>query len=146
MNKKSLSFSWLLLTAGLLFLQPCQAQKTVKIQFDSNKEVSGRKLAIRDISPGIPSNWDGFNFVVLEFRITTLQRFQWCDQDLTGRRDGENYNCGFVDVTDRPYPFMVEAVSRTAGKLLGVHNGITPPTTLQPVKARGHGAIPDVWQ
>ena len=29
--------------------------------------------------------------------------FQWNDQDITGRRyDGENYNCGLIDVTDRP--------------------------------------------
>ena len=27
--------------------------------------------------------------------------FQWCDQDMTGRGDGENYNCGLIDVTDR---------------------------------------------
>ena len=64
------------ITAGLLLTLPCQAQKTVKIKFDSNREVSGKKFAIRDISPGIPANWDGFNFVVLEFRITTSQRFQ----------------------------------------------------------------------
>jgi len=43
--------------------------------------------------------------------------FQWCDQDLTGRgNDGENYNCGLVDVTDRPYPCLVEAVSETSKK------------------------------
>ncbi|MBV5348163.1 hypothetical protein JZU61_00600, partial [bacterium] len=52
------------------------AQKPVKIQFDSNKEVSGQKLAIRDITPGLPTNWDDYNFVVLEFKITTSQRFQ----------------------------------------------------------------------
>ena len=37
--------------------------------------------------------------------------FQWCDQDLTGRRDGENYNCGLIDVTDRPYKEQVEAIA-----------------------------------
>jgi hypothetical protein len=30
--------------------------------------------------------------------------FQWSEQDLKGRFDGENYNCGLLDVTDRPYP------------------------------------------
>ncbi|MEM6771002.1 MAG: beta-agarase, partial [Bacteroidota bacterium] len=29
--------------------------------------------------------------------------FQYTDQVLTGREDGENYNVGFVDVTDTPY-------------------------------------------
>lgn len=32
--------------------------------------------------------------------------FQYLDQALTGRRDGENYNIGFVDATDDPYPEM----------------------------------------
>ena len=30
--------------------------------------------------------------------------YQWIDQPATGRRDGENYNIGWIDVTDRPYP------------------------------------------
>jgi len=72
--------------------------------------------------------------------------FQWCDQDLTGRNDGENYNCGLVDVTDRPYPFMVEAVGRTAQRLQSIHRGETKPTDRQPVKARGHGTFPDLWE
>ena len=72
--------------------------------------------------------------------------FQWCDQDLTGRNDGENYNCGLVDVTDRPYPYLVEAVGKTAQRLSSIHQGTTKPTDQQPIKARGHGAIPDVWE
>lgn len=36
--------------------------------------------------------------------------FQYVDQPITGRwYDGENYNIGFVDITDTPYPEMVEA-------------------------------------
>jgi hypothetical protein len=35
--------------------------------------------------------------------------FQYADQALTGRSDGENYNIGFVTVTDTPYPEMVAA-------------------------------------
>ncbi|HEV2474836.1 MAG TPA: hypothetical protein VGS41_19320, partial [Chthonomonadales bacterium] len=36
--------------------------------------------------------------------------FQYLDEPLTGRYfDGENYNIGFVDVTDTPYPEMVAA-------------------------------------
>ena len=26
--------------------------------------------------------------------------FRWIDQNINGRTDGENYNCGFIDVTD----------------------------------------------
>jgi len=72
--------------------------------------------------------------------------FQWCDQDLTGRRlDGENYNCGLVDVTDRPYPYLVSAVSETAKRLYDIHSGCVSPTDKAPVGARGHHGIPDLW-
>lgn len=37
--------------------------------------------------------------------------FQYTDSPLTGRAyDGENYNVGFVSVTDTPYPAMINAV------------------------------------
>lgn len=71
--------------------------------------------------------------------------FQWCDQDLTGRRDGENYNCGLVDVTDRPYPYQVEAVMKTSERLFDIHSGKTGPVEQAPVKARGHGGMPNLW-
>ena len=71
--------------------------------------------------------------------------FQWSDQDLTGRRDGENYNCGLVDVTDRPYPDLVKAVMETAKKLYDIHYQVVSPTEQKPEKPRGYGAIPDVW-
>ncbi|MDR1783850.1 MAG: hypothetical protein LBR13_06285 [Dysgonamonadaceae bacterium] len=72
--------------------------------------------------------------------------FQWCDQDLTGRFDGENYNCGLVDVTDRPYRHQVEAMIETAKLLYEIHSGIKQPTDKQPLRARGHGQIPDIWE
>lgn len=71
--------------------------------------------------------------------------FQWCDQDFSGRRDGESYNCGLVDVTDRPYKLQVEAMMETAKNLYKIHSGILAPVSQAPVKARGHEAIPDLW-
>ena len=71
--------------------------------------------------------------------------FQWCDQDLTGRRDGENYNCGMVDVTDRPYKYQVEAVMETSKRLFDIHTGKLSPVEQAPVKPRGHGSIPNLW-
>ena len=35
--------------------------------------------------------------------------FQFVDQVCTARADGENYQIGFVDICDRPYPDMVKA-------------------------------------
>jgi hypothetical protein len=71
--------------------------------------------------------------------------FQWCDQDLTGRRDGENYNCGLVDVTDRPYPHQVEAMMETAKRLFEIHQAKLNPVDQAPVRPRGHGAVPNIW-
>ena len=71
--------------------------------------------------------------------------FQWCDQDLMGRGDGENYNCGLVDVTDRPHKYQVEAIMETAKRLYAVHSGETSPVEQTPVKARGHDAVPNFW-
>jgi len=48
----------LIVTALVFNTIQCNAQKTVKIQFDSKMEVSGQKFAIKDISPGLPTNWD----------------------------------------------------------------------------------------
>ena len=57
--------------------------------------------------------------------------FQWLDEPNTGRFDGENYNIGFVDVADRPYPELVAAAQATHRRLLAVHSGKTPPVTRQ---------------
>ena len=71
--------------------------------------------------------------------------FQWCDQEMIGRGDGENYNCGMVDVTDRPYKHMVEATMETAKRLYAVHSGEIKPFSQTPLNARGYGKIPDLW-
>jgi len=43
--------------------------------------------------------------------------FQYMDEPLTGRTlDGENYNIGFVTVTDTPYPEMVQAARGVFGE------------------------------
>ena len=46
--------------------------------------------------------------------------FQYTDQAMTGRYfDGEAYQCGFVTVTDTPYPELVEACRETAAQMYG---------------------------
>ena len=42
-------------------------------------------------------------------RFVGTHWFQWQDQPLTGRSDGENYQIGFLSVTDTPYPELVKA-------------------------------------
>jgi hypothetical protein len=55
--------------------------------------------------------------------------FQWIDQPVTGRYDGENYNIGLLDVTDRPYKEFLAGVIATHQNLYDVHSGKTAPTT-----------------
>lgn len=71
--------------------------------------------------------------------------FQWADQDITGRFDGENYNCGLIDVTDRPYKEQVEAMMETAKVLYDIHTGKAEPFNEMPRNCRGHGPVPDLW-
>ena len=47
-------------------------------------------------------------------RVVGTHWFQWRDQPLTGRPDGENYQIGFLTVTDAPYPELVEAARAVA--------------------------------
>ncbi|HEV7609389.1 MAG TPA: hypothetical protein VGO61_18765 [Steroidobacteraceae bacterium] len=58
--------------------------------------------------------------------------YQWVDQPSTGRRDGENYNIGWIDVTDRPYPELVAAAKATHAKLDEIHSGKLAATTRKP--------------
>ena len=53
--------------------------------------------------------------------------FQWSDEPVLGRFDGENYNIGFVDVTNRPYPELIDAAKTTHNRLRDVHAGRIPP-------------------
>ena len=70
--------------------------------------------------------------------------FTWRDEPVLGRNDGENYNIGLVDVTDRPYPELVDAVKATNHRLLDVHSGKTLPFSQRP-KASDAGAPSSPW-
>ncbi|MBI2299962.1 MAG: beta-galactosidase [Armatimonadetes bacterium] len=50
--------------------------------------------------------------------------FQYLDQPCTGRTlDGENYNIGFVTMSDTPYPEMVAAARQVHGEILARRYG-----------------------
>jgi hypothetical protein len=59
--------------------------------------------------------------------IIGVHWFEWADEPNTGRHDGENYNIGLVDVTDRPYQELVDAMKATHKRILGVHSGKESP-------------------
>jgi len=45
--------------------------------------------------------------------------FQYVDQPTTGRGDGENYQIGFLDICDNPYPEIVQAARAIAREMYG---------------------------
>lgn len=59
--------------------------------------------------------------------------FQWLDQPSTGRFDGENYNIGFLDVTDLPYYELVTEAIKTHEKIFEIHRGQLKPTEKQAI-------------
>jgi hypothetical protein len=61
--------------------------------------------------------------------IVGVHWFQWTDEPNTGRFDGENYNIGMVDVTDRPYQELVDAMKAAHRRLFDVHSGKESPFT-----------------
>lgn len=66
--------------------------------------------------------------------------FQWLDQPCTGRHDGENYNIGFIDVTDRPYRELVEAAKLTHDRIYAVHAGLEKPFDRAPLPVRARAS------
>lgn len=54
--------------------------------------------------------------------------FQMIDQPVSGRFDGENYNLGFVNQQDLPYPEMVSFARRTHQRIYRIHAGELAPT------------------
>ena len=70
--------------------------------------------------------------------------FAWRDEPVLGRMDGENYNIGFVDVTDRPYVELIEAAKATHKRLFAVHSGDVSPFAQHPL-ASDAGAPSSPW-
>jgi hypothetical protein len=109
--------------------------------------LSGRPVIIGEFHNGVPADGLGAGLVQVRDQkergvaysyyveqsaalpeLIGLHWFQWLDEPVTGRRDGENYNIGFIDVTDRPYKDFIEGVKKTHKRLFGVHSGATPPS------------------
>lgn len=63
--------------------------------------------------------------------------FQYTDQGLLGRGDGERYNIGLVDVTDQPYP-IVKGIRAASENIYQVHSGLQKPFSEKPLGLRGN--------
>jgi hypothetical protein len=114
-------------------------------------EVTGRPIVIGEFHLGVPADGLGAGLVQAANQVERGKGYRyymeqaaalpffvgahwfcWRDEPVLGRMDGENYNIGFVDVTDRPYPELVAAAKATHKRLLDVHSGKTPPFAERP--------------
>lgn len=48
--------------------------------------------------------------------------FQYADQATTGRFDGENYQIGFIDIVDTPYPELIEAARQIGDEMYAIRS------------------------
>jgi hypothetical protein len=125
---------------------------------------TGRPVLIGEFHIGVPANGLGAGLVQakdqtergIAYRYYVEQAaslncflgaywFQWRDEPVLGRRDGENYNIGFVDINDRPYKELVEAAKMTNERLYDVHSGRIAPFNQMP-KASDAGTPSSPWK
>ena len=132
-------------------------------QIERTARITGRPVLIGEFHFGVPENGlgaglvqtrdqlergKGYRYYVEEAAalpaVVGAHWFTWRDEPVLGRMDGENYNIGFVDVTDRPYPELVEAAKAAHRRLLEVHSGKTAPFGVRP-KASSAGTPASPW-
>jgi hypothetical protein len=126
-------------------------------------EATGRPIVIGEFHFGVPADGLGAGLVQTANQVERgkgyryymeqaaalpcflgAHWFQWADEPVLGRMDGENYNIGLVDVTNRPYPELVEAAKATHRRLHDVHAGKLPPFAERP-KASEAGTPGSPW-
>ncbi len=56
-----------------------------------------------------------------------IHYFQWLDQPVFGRFDGENYNIGFMDICNQPYGELIDAARETHKRMYRVAAGSEKP-------------------
>jgi len=130
---------------------------------DKVYRLTGRPILIGEFHIGVPANGLGAGLVQAKdqaergigYRYYVEQAaslnsflgahwFTWRDEPVLGRGDGENYNIGFVDATDRPYRELVEAAKKTNGQLFNIHSGKAAPFSTRP-KASDSGTPASPW-
>ena len=133
------------------------------VQVERTYRMSGRPVMVGEFHIGVPENGLGAGLVqamnqterAVGYRYFVEQGmslpyclgahwFAWRDEPVLGRSDGENYNIGMVDVTDRPYPELVDAVKATNKRLLEVHSGQAMPFNQRP-KTSEWGTPSSAW-
>ncbi|HVT83236.1 MAG TPA: hypothetical protein VHM90_21535 [Phycisphaerae bacterium] len=132
-------------------------------QIERTFRFSGRPVMVTEFHIGVPGDGLGAGLVQakdqkergIAYRYFVEQAasmdcfmgdwwFQWNDEPVLGRGDGENYNIGFIDSTGRAYKEFVEAVQATNKVLQDVHAGKVAPFSQRP-KASDLGAPSSPW-
>ncbi|OMD76541.1 MULTISPECIES: beta-galactosidase [Paenibacillus] len=67
-------------------------------------------------------------------QLIGVHYFQWNDQPVLGRYDGENYQIGVVDVCNRPYEPFVQAARKAHDQMYQVRTGMTAPYNIVPME------------
>jgi len=131
-------------------------------QLERTFRITGRPVLIGEFHFGVPENGLGAGLVQTRDQVERAKGyryyveqaaalpgfigahwFTWRDEPVLGRMDGENYNIGFVDVTDRPYPELVEGAKATHRLLPDIHSGKLRPFSQRPqASAAGTPATP----
>ncbi|MEO6541797.1 MAG: hypothetical protein ABIN74_12415, partial [Ferruginibacter sp.] len=130
---------------------------------DKVYRLTGRPILIGEFHIGVPANGLGAGLVQamnqaergVGYRYYVEQAaslpaflgahwFVWRDEPVLGRHDGENYNIGMVDVTDRPYKELADAAKATNKQLFDVHSGKIIPFNQRP-KASEAGTPASPW-
>ncbi|MDP9173978.1 MAG: hypothetical protein M3O30_08955 [Planctomycetota bacterium] len=120
-------------------------------QLERTYRLTGRPILIGEFHIGVPENGLGSGLVQamnqtergIGYRYFVEQGmslpyalgahwFTWRDEPVLGRMDGENYNIGFVDSTDRPYPELVDAAKLTHKRLFDLHSAKILPFSRKP--------------
>ncbi len=126
-------------------------------------ELTGRPILIGEYHIGVPADGLGAGLVQARDQIERGKAyryfveqaaalpgfvgahwFTWQDEPVLGRQDGENYNIGFVDATNRPYAELVAAAQATHRQLEAVHSGKAAPFSEKPL-ASDAGTPDTAW-
>lgn len=67
-------------------------------------------------------------------QLIGVHYFQWNDQPVLGRFDGENYGIGVVDVCNRPYEHFVQAAKQAHEQMYPVRTGLVEPYNVLPAE------------
>jgi hypothetical protein len=132
-------------------------------QVQRANRVTGRPVLIGEFHFGVPADGLGAGLVQTRDQVERAKGyryyveqaaalpgflgahwFTWRDEPVLGRMDGENYNIGFVDVMDRPYPELVAGAKATHARLFEVHSGKAAPFNERP-KASSAGTPASPW-